>query len=64
MKKPMKTAMNIISLMLLSAFSLSALAHTGHGESSLFAHDLDHALWVVGGVAVIAMVFFVLRQRQ
>jgi hypothetical protein len=64
MKKPMKTAINIISLILLSAFSLSALAHTGHGESSLFAHNLDLALWVVGAVAVVAVVFFVLRQRQ
>ena len=55
--------MKIISLLLLSLFSISAIAHSGHGESSLFAHDLDHTLWVVGGVVLVGVVFFVLRKR-
>ncbi len=56
--------MKIVSLLLLTLFSVNALAHPGHGESSWFAHDLEHALWVMGAASIIAMVFFALRKRQ
>ena len=56
--------MKIVSLTLLSLFSLSALAHTGHGETSAFSHDLEHALWTLDTVAIVAIVFVVLRKRQ
>ena len=55
--------MKIIGFLLFSLVSLNAIAHSGHGETSQFAHDLDHALWVVGGVVLVAIVFFVLRKR-
>ncbi len=56
--------MKIITLLLLSFFSITAIAHSGHGESSSFAHDLEHALWYVGAISLIAVVFFVAKKSQ
>ena len=56
--------MKIVSLILLSLFSLSALAHTGHGETSAFAHDLEHLLWYAAPVVLIAIAFVVFRKSQ
>lgn len=65
--KPQELIMKTLSLLivtLLSLFSFAAMAHTGHGEASVFAHNLEHTLWLVSAVVVIVTAFFVLRKRQ
>jgi hypothetical protein len=42
----------------------AALAHSGHGETSLFSHDLEHMLWYVSGLALVAVVCFAWRKSQ
>jgi len=55
--------MKLLTLIILSLFSVTAFTHSGHGESSVFAHALDHTLWILAGVILLIGVVM-LKRRQ
>jgi hypothetical protein len=56
----MKKIITVIALLI----SSTAMAHTGHGDASLFAHDLEHALGYVGLLILVAMGIYALRKYR
>lgn len=55
--------MKLFLLLILSVFSTVVLAHGGHGESSAFAHALDHTFWVLGGVILFIGIYYFKRRQ-
>jgi hypothetical protein len=56
--------MNIVTLVLLTLFSVLATAHPGHGETSVFNHSLEHAFGYTLIAAMVAIILFVTRKRR
>jgi len=55
--------MKLFLFIVLNLFSFAALAHSGHGGDNLFVHAMDHALWLVGGLAIVGCIFFYKRRQ-
>lgn len=56
--------MQLLTLLILTIFSLTATAHPGHGETSAFNHDLEHAFGYIVVALLIAVVVEVVRKRR
>lgn len=56
--------MKFLTLFILTTFSLTATAHPGHGETSAFNHDIEHAFGYIAIASLVALILFVARKRQ
>ncbi len=42
-------------------FSPVLLAHPGHAGDVGMSHDFEHAMWMLGGLAVVAVAVFAIK---
>jgi hypothetical protein len=55
--------MKVLVLFIVSIFSTAAFAHTGHGATSALAHDIEHMLWMVSGLALLLSIIIVAYKK-
>jgi len=57
--------MKIVLLIALMMTSILSMAHSGHGEAGIIAHDAEHMIWTFSGLALLVSVvgFWILKRR-